>query len=134
MNQLAAAVSKNDQIAGKISAVHGGNIFRVEWAQIESVVPIVEMAAEKLHPLHRSQSRFHTLHEIHSAQPTEIPRSNRGEQIKADIRWRGSVCDNRLGIFLKIVRRKPMVFGGNKTFKEVPRPARNQTQFLRFLR
>src|SRR6266481_6976328 len=38
----------------------------------------------------------------------------------------------RFGIFLKVVRREPMVAGGNKIFKEAPRPASNETQISNF--
>ena len=46
-DQLAAAVGQRQQMPGEISAVHGGNVFRIQGLKIARVVPVVEMAAEQ---------------------------------------------------------------------------------------
>ena len=45
---LPAGVGERDQVAGQVAAVDGGDIPRIERAQIAGVVPVVEMPAEPL--------------------------------------------------------------------------------------
>ena len=41
-----ARIGERDQMPGQIAAVDGGDISRIERAQIARVVPVVEMTAE----------------------------------------------------------------------------------------
>ena len=76
------------------------------------------------------QSVFDAIHSLERAEPAEVARGNCGEEIQANIGRRSAVGDLRFGFFLKIVRRKEMIFGGYKFFKETPCSPRNQSQGL----
>ena len=41
-----ARIGESDQVPGQVAAVDGGDVVRIERAQIPRVVPVVEMAAE----------------------------------------------------------------------------------------
>ena len=43
---LAAGIAQRNKMAGKIAAIHRGDIFRLQRAQVARIVPIVKMALE----------------------------------------------------------------------------------------
>ena len=116
---------------GEIPAVNGGNVLGLERVKITRVIPVVEVSAEQFHLAHGRQRSFQPLHRVQRAQPSEVPRADRGKKIEPDVRGRGSVRDNGLGCFLKIVGRERVVLWGNKNLEEAPRAARNQAESLR---
>ena len=47
-----AALRERDKVAGKISGIHGRDIWWIENAQIAQVVPIEEMTMDARHSIH----------------------------------------------------------------------------------
>ena len=115
-------------MAGEIATVDRGNIFRLQPAQIPRVVPVIKMTAKPFELAHGGQGRLQPLHHVERALPAEIARRDNGKQIKPDIRGRGSVRHDRIGIFLKVVGWQHVVFGGHEGFKIAPCPAGDQAQ------
>ena len=71
-NHLAAGVAERDQMSREISAVHRGNVFRFQRPQIAGFVPVVEVAAKKLQPIHRCERRIQPLNRFVRTRPAEI--------------------------------------------------------------
>ena len=71
-NHLAARVTERDQMSREISAVHRGNVLWVQRTQIAGFVPIVEVSAKKLEPIHRRERRFQPLDGFVRTDPAEI--------------------------------------------------------------
>src|ERR1700684_233748 len=47
-NPLPAGIGNGDQMSGKIAAIHGRNVSRIQRTQISRIIPIVEMSAKAL--------------------------------------------------------------------------------------
>src|SRR5512135_1266401 len=116
---------------GKISAIDRRYVFGLERMKVSRVIPIKEVTTESLHPIHRTKRFFEAVDGRRHTDPAEIPRGKDREKIKAYICRRGPVSHDRLGILLKIVRRKHMVLRRDKRFKEVPSLSRSEAQDFR---
>ena len=113
---------------GEIAAVHGGDVSRLERSQLPGSVPVVEMATKTLQTLHRLESRFETVDEVHRAEPAEVAGGGRRQQIHAEVRRRRTPRDLSLGLFLKIVRWQRMVFRADEGLEEAPRATGDPAQ------
>ena len=60
-DHLPAGVAEHDQMTSEIAAVHRGDIFRLQRTQVARVVPVVEMPAETLEPIHGPERRLQPL-------------------------------------------------------------------------
>ncbi len=125
---LATGVRQSDQVAGEISAVHGGDVFRFQRAQVARSIPIVEMPSEALERAHRPKGRLEPLHGLERAEPPEIASRDQRQEINPDIRRRCPVSQDWIRILLKIVRREHMIFRGHEGLEETPRAPRDQPQ------
>src|SRR5579863_836500 len=120
LNQVAATIGEHQQMPRQISAVHGGNIFRIQWTQIPCVVPVVEMAVKLFEISNRGEGGFEAIEGVQSTDPSKIARGQRGKQVEADVRRRGPVGDHGLRVFLKVVRRKEAIIRRHAGFKKTP--------------
>jgi len=125
-----AGIGEGDQVAGEIAAVHGRDIGWFQRAHVLGGVPVEEVAAVSLQPAHAVQRRLHSLECLQRAGPAEITCGDGRKQIQAHVGGRGSARDDRLGLFLEIVRRQHVVGGGDECFEEAPGAPCNQAQLL----
>ncbi len=125
---LRAGVFDHQQIAGEIAAIDGGDVARVERLQCRRVVPVEEMAAIARQPQQAGDSRIQPLDGFVGADPAEIARRDNAAEIEPDIGGRGAVRDERLRIFLIIVRWEHVVFRRDEPLEEQPCAPRRQPQ------
>src|SRR5260221_2140472 len=107
---------------GQVAAIHRGNIFRIEWPQVLRVVPVKEMPAKPLKLPHRRECQRQSVDCFLQPGPAKVTRADGGEKIKPHIGWRGPVCDDRLWIFLKVIRWQHAVGRCDKSLEVSPRP------------
>ncbi len=115
----------------EIPAVDRRYVFWFKRMKIMGVIPIEEMTAESLQPVHCPKRFFQSVDGRGEAEPAKISRGQHREKIEAQICRRGAVGDDWPWILLKIVRRKHMIFRRHERFKEVPGAPRRKAQALR---
>ena len=125
---LTARIGDSDEVCGQVAAVDRGNIRRFEGPQVARVIPVVEVAAESLQSLHGRKRRLQALDDLQRSGPAEVARADGAQQIQADIRRRGSMRDDGLRIFLKVVRRQHVIRRGHERFEVAPGATRDQAQ------
>ena len=118
---------------GQISAIHTGDVLGFEGLQANGVVPVVEMAAVQLHLSQSLKRRFEPLYGFFGADPAQVACAQIRQQAQANIRWRGSVGHHRLRVFLKIVRRQPMIHIGQEFLEEAPGTPGNGPQRVKMI-
>ena len=87
-NHLPASAPQHNQMPGKISAVDRRYVFWLERMKITRVIPIEEMTAESLQPIHRAKRFFQSVDGRRDAEPAKIsrgkrPREDRGPDLSA---------------------------------------------------
>src|ERR1019366_9137315 len=107
-------------MARQVTTIHRRYIKGDERPQILRVVPIEEMPLIAFKIFDRGDRGLQTLDHLGDTQPPELARGGDREQIQTDIGRRRAVTDNRLGNFLKIVRREMMLRGGDERLKKSP--------------
>ncbi len=95
------------------------------------VIPIEEMAAEPLQPVHCQKRFFQPVDGRRNAEPAEIARGKNREKIEAEIGRRGAVGQDWPRILLEIVRGKHMIRCRDECFKEMPSAPRREAQAFR---
>src|SRR5437868_11247003 len=115
-------------MSGQITAIHRGDVSRIQRTKISRVIPIVEMATEALEVAYRCERCFQALDSLGCSRPSEVAGTDRGEKIEADIRGRGAVGDYGPWVFLEIVRRQHVVRHRDKGLEVAPRTARDEPQ------
>src|ERR1043166_3747279 len=104
----------------KVSTVNRGDVFRFQRTKVMGIVPIVEMTAESLKPVHCCEGRIYFFNGVNQTDPAEIIRGNRGQKVQSEICGRSPVSHRRLRFFLEVVRRQRMILCGDKCFKKPP--------------
>src|ERR1019366_2250034 len=117
-----------------VPAIDGRDKLGVQRMKVASIVPIVEVTPKLLQFVHRLERVFKSLCCLLRANPSKIARGKRGKEIEAHICRGGSVGDDRFRVFLKIIERKEIVRGRNKSLKKTPRTARSQAKSLGIIR
>ena len=125
---VGAGAGDGKQVAGKIAAVDGGDIGRVEHAQVARVVPVVEMAAKARHPAHGLERLLQPFGGAGAPEPAHVLRHGDGQKVEPDIGGRGSVRHGGAGRFLEIVGREEVVLGRDEGFEEAPGAPRDLAQ------
>src|SRR6266446_8242199 len=82
-------------MAGEIAAVDRRYVLRLERIAVLRVVPVVEVAAETLEGVHRLERGLETLDSVERADPAEIARGHRGQQVQSDVRGRRAMRHHR---------------------------------------
>ena len=80
---------------GKISAVDRRYVFWLERMKIMRVIPIEEMTAKPLQPVHCPKRFFQSVDGRRDAEPAKISRGKHREKIEAQICRRGAVGEDR---------------------------------------
>src|SRR6185436_2971689 len=75
------------------------------------------------------QRRLEAIDRILEPKPAEVPGSNDRQQVETEIGWRAAMRNDRVRVFLEVVRRKSVLFRGYEGHKESPGATRNQTEF-----
>ena len=125
LDPLATGIGQGEKVSCEITAIDRGDVARVERPQIPRVIPIIEMPAEALQFSHGRKGCFQSCHRIDCPSPSEVTRRDGRQEIKAHIGGRGAVRDDRIGIFLKIIRRKHVVLGRDESLEVTPRAPRD---------
>jgi hypothetical protein len=100
-----AGVGERDQMTRQVAAVDRGDVVGVQHLSVDGAVPVVEVAAEALEPLHRIERRLEPLDGLDAAGPAEVARAHGREQVEPDVRRRRTVCDHGLRVVLDVVGR-----------------------------
>src|SRR5207237_8678967 len=108
----------------EITAVNHRNVMRPQGLDAARVVPVEEMSAKLLQLFHAREGEFDSFEQLNQAHITKVVSGERRQQQQADVRRRRSMRDNER-VFLKIIRRQPMIFVAYKRLEEAPRPPRN---------
>src|SRR5215210_8101414 len=114
----------------QIPAVHGRDILRHERFQSARVVPVEEVAAKPWKLGKRLESQLKSFDELKCSDVAEVVRRDCRKQKQTDVGRRGAVRDDGLRVFLKIVRRQPLIFLADEGLEESPRAARDQMRHL----
>src|SRR6185295_18950946 len=96
------------------------HVLRHQRQESSGVIPVEEVTVKAIQPLHRREAELEAFDELQRAYVTEIAGRGSGEQQHSDISRRGSMGEHGFGIFLKIVRCKPVVFFSDESLKELP--------------
>ncbi len=126
--RLLADIGECDQVAGEIAAVDRGDILRLQRPEIRRVVPVVEVAAEPLHPAHCPQRRREPVRHVAEADPAEVARRGHRQQIEADIGRRRSPGELGLRRLLIVVGRQEILLGSGEALEIGPCASGDQTQ------
>ena len=102
-------IGERDQMTGEIAAVDRGDVGGLERPEVGRVVPVVEMTAIALQPLHGRKRRLDALHRLDRADPAEIAGGHGRQEVEAEVGRRRPLRDDRLGILLEIVGRQHVV-------------------------
>ena len=128
VDDLLARLSERDEMAGEVSTIDRGYVFRIERTEVTRIIPVIEVTPETLEAVHGAERRFEPLDCGHGADPPEIVRGDGGEQIQPEVGGRRAVGHDRCRLFLEIVGRKGVVFRADEGLEEPPGPARGQPQ------
>ena len=124
VDRARAGVAEDEQMAGEVPAVHGRHVAGLERAEVARVIPVVEVAPEALEAPHRLEGGLEPCEHVQAAEPAEVARGDRRQQIEPDIRGRRAMRDDGLRVLLEVVRRQVMVGGTHEGLEEPPRAAR----------
>ena len=86
------------------------------------------MPAKPFEQVHRTQRVRRPFDQPARRNVAEVIGGETGQQRHADVCRRRTMSDRRRGVFLKIIRRQPMIFGADKRLEESPCPARDLMQ------
>ena len=118
--QLGAGLRHRQQVATEVAAVDGGDVHRQQWRQRLRVIPVHEVAAMALQLVQRRQCRLQAADQLQRADPAELPRAGRAQQVQADVGGRGAVRHHVLRNGLQIVWRQMVVFGPDAALEVAP--------------
>ena len=108
------------QMAGKVSAVHGRDVGRSQRLQGLRVVPVVEVASVTFQCFHCMECICRTLDELSRRDVAEVVGGQICEKGQAHVGRRRAMCNYGNGILLKIVRGQPMIFRADEGFEKRP--------------
>ena len=91
----------------------------------QRVVPIEEMSLKFFQTPERRKGQFETFSGFKQTEITEIARGEGRDQQQTDVRRRRAVGENRTRVFLKIIRRQPVVGIADEDLEETPGAPRN---------
>jgi hypothetical protein len=132
--ELAARLSQGDQVSGQIAAVHSGNVDGLQRPEVPRVVPVAEVASDAAQLGHGLERGFEPFRRLQNPNPAEVAGDYRAQEIQTQIRRRGAVGFDGLGVFLKVVRREGMLFPVHERLEKAPGPAGDVPQGARLLR
>ncbi len=124
VDDLSACLSERDEMAGEVSTIDRGYVFRIERMEVTRIIPVIKVAPKTLEAVHSAKRRFEPLDCGHRTDPPEIVRSDDGEQIQPEVGGRGAMGHDGRRLFLEIVGRKRVVFEADEGFEEAPSPPR----------
>ena len=107
--QLQHGLPCDEEAGVQIAAVHRGDERRAQSQKSLRIVPVIEMphaAGHFFKSIHDPPGKTHAFPRVDQA---HIHSRYRGGKSKADIGGRGAVSEPHRGLFLKIIRRKPVV-------------------------
>ena len=120
--------SQSEEVSGQVATVHAGDVERIEAFKGPGVVPVIEMPAIALQPLHRAKGILGAFDQTAHRQITKVPGRQIGQQGEAHIGGRGARGDHWDRHLLVIVRRQPVFLRGDEGIKKVPGPAGGASQ------
>ena len=119
-------------MSGEVSAVNRRHVRRLEYAQLVQIVPVEEMPVEAPHSLQRSKHFLDAIDHVGARDETEVYRAYRRQKLQPDVSRRCAERENRLRIFLEVVRRQPVRFFGHELLEVHPVQVRVPERSLSF--
>src|SRR6185503_588677 len=107
-------------MARQVAAIYRRDVLRLQRLKRFSVVPIEKMPAEFSQFLERREGEFYALEKLQRRNVAQVVRRHCGQQQQPYVGRGGAVSGYRRRILLKIIRREPVIFSANKSFKEAP--------------
>src|SRR5712671_6199288 len=89
------------------------------------------MTAEALHLLQRYKRPLQPFDRFDCACPTEVAGAYGAQKVEADISGRGTMRNDRLRIFLEIVRRQHLIVRCHERLEVPPRASSDEPQVMR---
>ena len=123
-----AKLLQRQQVSGEIAAVDGGHVARREGRQGPGVVPVQQVPPKAFQLVERTQRGPDAVERLGETQPAKIPRRAHGQQVETDVGRRRPVRDDRVGLFLEIVRWQVLLARRHERGEEVPRASRDVPQ------
>ncbi len=118
---------------GQIAAVHRGDVQGLERPESPGVIPVDEVSVDAVQGRHGPKRRLESLHHVPDSDPAEIAGDRRAEQIESQVRRRGAVRSDRIGILLEIVERQGVILLIHECLEVAPGAPRDVTQGARLL-
>ena len=109
------------QMAGKVSAVHGRDVEGWQRLQGLRVVPVVEVASVTFQCFHRLECICRALDELSRRDVAEVVGGQICEKGQAHVGRRRAMRNYGSGMLLKIVRGQPSDLPGRRRFRKTPR-------------
>ncbi|MNZ46191.1 hypothetical protein D3C78_638660 [compost metagenome] len=128
VGQLQQAGAQGQQQPGQVAAVHRRHVARRQGLQRLGVVPVVEVVAVALQPVHAGERLLQAPQQPSGAQVAEVVGGQIRQQGHAHVGRRGAVGDDSGGLLLEIVRRQPVVLRADMAVEESPGPPRQDPQ------
>src|SRR5882724_2635585 len=113
-------------MAGQVPAVNGRYVLRLKRLESLRVVPVEKVAVKFSQFCQTRESQFLPFDKFQRGDVAQVICRNGCERQQADICRRSSMGKDWGRVFLKIIRRQPVVFGANESLKETPGAARYQ--------
>ena len=108
------------QMAGKVSAVHGRDVEGWQRLQGLRVIPVVEVASVTFQCFHRLECICRALDELSRRDVAEVVGGQICEKGQAHVGRRRAMRDDGSGMLLKIVRGQKVVFRADEGFEKRP--------------
>ena len=115
-----AHLPQGDQVAGKVAAVHGRDVGRLQHREVAQVVPVVEVPAEAAQLFERLEDAGEPLDHLPGRDEAEVARAPDREQLQPDVGGRGSCRHHRHGFLLEVVRRQPVRRFADEAVEKTP--------------
>jgi hypothetical protein len=108
LHHLEAGLLERDQMPREVAAVDSRDVRRLEHTQFVQIVPVEEVPVKAAHSLQRSEHLLDAVDHVGSRDEAKVDRAHGREKLQSDVRRRRAERQNRLGVFLEVVRRQPV--------------------------
>ncbi len=108
------------QMPREVPAVNGRNVQRRQWFQGVCVVPVEKVTAVSFQSFHCAERVGRAIDESSGGNGPEVVRAQVRQQRKPHVGRRCAVGCHCDGVFLMVIRRKPMIFRADECLEKRP--------------
>ena len=105
VDHLSTGVRQRQKMPSEVAAVDRRDVRGFQPTQVARVVPVVEVPAEMIELADRLHRRLEPFDHLRRADPTEVSRRHRGQQVHPDVRGRRAMFDHGGRVVLEVVGR-----------------------------